>query len=295
MTDSTNNQKDAPRLLNVGCGERFHRAWTNIDLESIDPSVQQCDITKGLPFADQQYDAVYHSHVLEHLDPTDGDRLLEDCYRVLKPGGVLRIVIPNLEQIATLYLENHRQAWGGDETAATNYDWIKLELLDQLVRNHSGGRMGQYMAGDQCSNSEFVQSRVGDEFARCQPNHQRQIVKEKPKATERLKDSITHAKSNFTRWVIRRLMGKEALRAFEEGLFRSQGEIHRWMYDRHSLRTLCDACGFVDFKVQTATGSYIDGYESFQLDARNGKVRKPDSLFVECRRPGNAIQQRNAA
>ena len=295
MTDSSNNQKDAPRLLNVGCGQRFHNAWTNIDLESTDPSVQQYDITKGLPFEDQQYDAVYHSHVLEHLDPADGDRLLEDCYRVLKPGGVLRIVIPNLEQIATLYLENHRQAWDGDETAAANYDWIKLELLDQLVRNHSGGRMGQYMAGDQCSNSEFVQSRVGDEFARCQNSHLLQTTKTHPSTTVRIKSSIKQTKSQFTRWVIRRLMGKAALKSFEEGLFRSQGEIHRWMYDRHSLRTLCSSCGFVDFKVQTATESFIDGYESFELDARNGNVRKPDSLFVECRRPSETAQVRKAA
>ena len=295
MADFSHNQKDAPRLLNVGCGERFHSAWTNIDLESTDPSVQQYDITKGLPFEDQQYDAVYHSHVLEHLDPADGDRLLEDCYRVLKPGGVLRIVIPNLEQIATLYLENHRQAWDGDETAAANYDWIKLELLDQLVRNHSGGRMGQYMAGAQCSNSEFVQSRVGDEFARCQNSHLRQKPEKNPNAAERIKGSIKQTKAQFTRWVIRRLMGKEALKSFEEGLFRSQGEIHRWMYDRHSLRTLCNSCGFVDFKVRTATESYIEGYDSFELDAANGNVRKPDSLFVECRRPSRAIEQRSAA
>lgn len=257
--------------------------------------MQQYDITRGLPFEDQQYDAVYHSHVLEHLDPTDGDRLLADCYRVLKPSGVLRIVIPNLEQIATLYLENHRQAWEGDETAAANYDWIKLELLDQLVRNYSGGRMGQYMAGDQCSNSEFVQSRVGDEFARCQNSQLRQIVKTNPSLAERINGSIKQTKAQFTRWVVRRLMGKEALRSFEEGLFRSQGEIHRWMYDRHSLRTLCNSCGFVDFKVQTATESFIEGYESFELDARKGNVRKPDSLFVECRRPETDIQQRHAA
>jgi len=295
LTDSSHNQKDAPRLLNVGCGQRFHNAWTNIDLESTDPSVQQYDITKGLPFEDQQYDAVYHSHVLEHLDPADGDRLLADCFRVLKPGGVLRIVIPNLEQIATLYLENHRQAWDGDETAAANYDWIKLELLDQLVRNHSGGRMGQYMAGDQCSNSEFVQSRVGDEFARCQNSHLRQTPEKNPSVSEKIKSSIKQTKAQFTRWVVRRLMGKDALKSFEEGLFRSQGEIHRWMYDRHSLRTLCHSCGFVDFKVRTATESFIAGYDSFELDAANGNVRKPDSLFVECRRPKEPVLARSAA
>ena len=281
-------------MLNVGCGQRFHGAWTNIDLESTDPRVQQYDITKGLPFKDQQYDAVYHSHVLEHLDPADGERLLDDCYRVLKPGGILRIVIPNLEQIATLYLENHRQAWDGDQTAAMNYDWIKLELLDQLVRSHSGGRMGQYMAGDELSNSEFVESRVGDEFSRCQNFEQNRPSQKNPNVGERIKASFKRAKKQFTRWIVRRLMGKDALKSFDEGLFRNQGEIHRWMYDRHSLRTLCQSRGFVDFTVQSATGSFIEDYETFELDAVDGNVRKPDSLFVECRRPNEKSQKEPA-
>ena len=79
-------------------------------------------------------------------------------------------------------------------------------------------------------------------------------------------------------------MGKDALKSFDEGLFRNQGEVHRWMYDRYSLKRLCQAHGFVDFKVQSATDSSIEIYDSFELDSINGNVRKPDSLFVECRK-----------
>ncbi len=282
--------------MNVGCGRRFHQAWINIDLESYDPAVVQHDITKGLPYEDDQFDAVYHSHVLEHLDPGDGEKLLDECYRVLRPGGVLRIVVPNLEQIATLYLNYHRQAWAGETGAAINYKWMKLELLDQLVRSHSGGSMGQYMAGDEIKNSGFVRARVGDEFSRCQDmGHGRddnttRVLTFTEKATAR----IEKAKFGLTRWIIRRLLGKDALRSFDEGLFRNQGEIHRWMYDRYSLKTLCQARGFTDFKVQSAIDSSIDDYESFELDSENGNVRKPDSLFVECRKL-NAMDAQKAA
>lgn len=291
-TDQNPNH-DSPRLLNVGCGQRFHGQWTNIDLESVDPAVLEHDITTGLPFDDRQYDAVYHSHVLEHLDPTDGEKLLDECYRVLKPGGVLRIVVPNLEQIAMLYLDNHSAAWSGDETAAVNYNWMKLELLDQLVRGYSGGRMGKYMTSEEIKNSGFVKARVGDEFSRCQDHDSN--ARSKQNGLDRLRAAVTRVKTRFTRWVIRRLMGKSTLRSFDEGLFRNQGEIHRWMYDRYSLRRLCQSRGFVDFHVRSATESFIERYEKFELDALDGRVRKPDSLFVECRRPNAAIASKKVA
>ena len=168
MNYDSDNLKQVPKLLNIGCGRRYHRAWTNIDLESFDEEVDQHDITQGLPYGENRFDAVYHSHVLEHLDPRDGEQLLSECFRVLRPGGILRVVVPNLEQIAILYLGYHKKAWEGDEQAAINYNWMKLELLDQLVRSQSGGAMGRYMAGDEIKNSGFVRSRVGDEFSRCQ-------------------------------------------------------------------------------------------------------------------------------
>lgn len=285
------------KLLNVGCGRRFHSSWTNIDLESYTPSVTQHDITQGLPFLDNHFDAVYHSHVLEHLDPRDGEKLLSECYRVLRPGGVLRIVVPNLEQIATLYLNYHSQAWAGDEGAAIHYRWMKLELLDQLVRTKSGGAMGPYMAGDEIKNSGFVRSRVGDEFSRCQDMGQNRPSSQEtatPTFFKKLGSRLEGSKLNLARWIIRRLLGKAALKSFEEGLFRSQGEIHRWMYDRYSLKQLCLAQGFSQFKVQSATESSIGNYESFELDSEDGKVRKPDSLFVECRKL-DAVAARKAA
>jgi SAM-dependent methyltransferase len=258
--------------------------------------VDQHDITKGLPFADNHFDGVYHSHVLEHLEPSDGEKLLDECYRVLRPGGVLRIVVPNLEQIATLYLNYHREAWAGDEGAAINYNWMKLELLDQLVRSDSGGAMGRYMAGDEIKNSGFVRSRVGDEFSRCQDMGQGGFIDKARELTIREKTSarLTTAKQGFTRWVIRKFMGKDALRSFDEGLFRNQGEIHRWMYDRYSLKELCIARGFTDFKVQSATDSSIADYESFELDSEDGNIRKPDSLFVECKKNSAASMMKAA-
>src|SRR5262245_1221859 len=97
---------DPPPLcaLNIGCGARFHPAWINLDLAPQHPSILQHDVTLPLPFPAEGFDAVYHAHVLEHLPRERARFCLSECARVLRPGGILRVVVPDLEQIARLYL-----------------------------------------------------------------------------------------------------------------------------------------------------------------------------------------------
>lgn len=287
-----------PRMLNVGCGRCYHNVWVNLDLSHADSQVLQHDLVTGLPFEDDHFDAVYHSHVLEHLAPDEGAAMVQECFRVLKPGGVLRIVVPDLEQIARLYLQQHELACQGDELAMANYDWMKLELIDQMVRRRSGGSMGQFMTSPMISNPEFVLSRLGSEFGVClaaarQEQPEQNGVDQVPFRQNTPKQSwLSRIKKRMVelrqRWVLKfvgLVLGKKMRQACEEGIFRSQGEVHRWMYDRHSLNQLCLQCGFVDCAPQTAFESQIQSFNEFQLDAIDGRVRKPDSLFFECIKP----------
>src|SRR5947208_1222158 len=106
-----------PRLLNVGCGHRFHRDWINLDIKPCDPRVMKWDVTCGLPFPDRHFDAVYHSHVVEHIRRLDVAAFLRECYRVLRPRGIMRIVTPDLERLCELYLARLRTAAAGDAGA----------------------------------------------------------------------------------------------------------------------------------------------------------------------------------
>ena len=265
-------------MLNVGCGQRFHKDWVNVDLMPLDSSVQACDISQGLPFEDAQFDAVYHSHVLEHLEQDAGRALIGECLRVLKPGGVVRVVVPDLEQIASLYLQKHQQAW--DENGpASDYQWMKLELLDQLVRSRSGGEMGQFIVADLSADKTFAKQRLGHEISLC--DRPFQPIKKSGTLVAGLAIALNDFKNKMAHRCVRWLLGRQAEVALQEGLFRQQGEIHRWMYDRFSLRELFEKSGFVDFKVKQADESQIDRFVDFQLDSYNGEVRKPDSIFVE--------------
>ena len=69
-------------------------------------SVEYGDIIKGLPVAPNSYKGVYCSHVLEHLSLNDFRVALSNTYKVLQPGGTLRLVLPDLEHSARQYLSN---------------------------------------------------------------------------------------------------------------------------------------------------------------------------------------------
>ena len=278
------SQSSKPRLVNVGCGSTIHPDWINLDLIPGVPGVIQHNLCSGLPFHDNEVDVVYHSHVLEHLAPDQGERMLTECFRVLRPGGVLRIVVPDLEQIARLYLEFHALAWEGDLEARQRYEWIKLELLDQMVRSNSGGKMGRYLLQLGKTDADFVRSRLGQEVLKAvgsAQNLERPAVQQK----RTLKQRFDSWRERLAIRCVSRILGRSAATALVEALFRNRGEIHRWMYDRYSIRALCTQIGFEHFQVQTAASSSIAEFETYQLDRDGESVRKPDSLFCECRKP----------
>ena len=130
-----------------------------------DPCVIAHDLRRGIPFADESFEVVYHSHVLEHLSQVEAHRFLCECCRVLTPGGTMRVVVPDLEEIARLYLRALELARQGDRGWQDNYDWMMIELYDQTIREVSGGGHGAYLNRPVIPNRAFVLMRHGREAA----------------------------------------------------------------------------------------------------------------------------------
>jgi predicted SAM-dependent methyltransferase len=124
------------RCLNLGCGSRFHPTWTNLDAISSNAAVRACDLNKGIPFPDNSFQVVYHSHVLEHFPKDKAFELMQECRRVLETGGVIRVAVPDLEQIVRMYLKALELSLQGDETWQHNYEWLMIQLYDQAVANN---------------------------------------------------------------------------------------------------------------------------------------------------------------
>ncbi len=88
--------------LEIGSGPKYGSdGWVTMDI------CNGCDlfwdISKTIPFPDNSLDMIYSSHVMEHFDHASLVRLLSDCYRMLKPGGIYSACVPN----ARLYAEGY--------------------------------------------------------------------------------------------------------------------------------------------------------------------------------------------
>ena len=131
--------RNRPLRLNLGSGFKPTEGWINVDLsEGSDASL---DLREKLPFQDSSVEEIYCEHFLEHLSypdlhdstaweietarsPSEALSLLRECRRVLVPGGILDVVVPDVESILREYLARHdvpfpMHAWWGPKWCDT--------------------------------------------------------------------------------------------------------------------------------------------------------------------------------
>jgi ubiquinone/menaquinone biosynthesis C-methylase UbiE len=91
--------------LHLGCGKRYIPGYIHIDLADyphIDFKQRVDDLSN---FADNTVDLIYAFHVLEYFDRFEVKRVLAEWRRVLKPGGILRVAVPDFEALVEVYLK----------------------------------------------------------------------------------------------------------------------------------------------------------------------------------------------
>ena len=144
-------EKKGKLYVQYGCGLSAPESWTNFDvspsliiqkipvlgnlvkkrLDIVFPkNVRHGNIIKGLPVADNSCDGLYCSHTLEHLSLDDFRTALRNSYRILKPGGLFRCVVPDLEYAARTYLKDMQ---AGDNLASIDFVG-RNTLLGQKTR-----------------------------------------------------------------------------------------------------------------------------------------------------------------
>lgn len=234
-----------PTILNLGCGTRTSTDTVNIDwsihlrlhrsrlgrllapvwlrgyrrdaFSGLSGHVVVHDLRKGIPAETGTVDAVYHSHVLEHIDRENVTAFLVEVHRVLKPNGIHRIVVPDFGRAARSYLDSL-------ERELPEHDQTLIPLLLQSVMHEAHG---------------------------------------------------TSLQSPLRRRVENLLLGDA----------RKRGQTHQWAYDRVNLRQILEKHGFVEFEVLEPNESSIPGWAGTGLEMDpDGKIHKPGSLWVECRK-----------
>jgi predicted SAM-dependent methyltransferase len=272
--------------LNVGCGKKFHHHWVNVDMTSNSKDVIAHNLLKGIPFPDNYFEVLYHSQVLEHFPKEKACDFIKECNRVLKPGGVIRVVVPDLENIVDEYKKYLDESLKNpNEISEANYEWILLEMYDQTVRNYSGGQMAEFLKRPNVINEKYVIDRIGYVGRKIRDNYLNSD-------THSFKKNMEKAFSSFDMFkkAIRYVFSKIYEKAFPQtdssriGAFRLGGEVHLWMYDRYSLSKLLKDCDFEDISIKNPFESDIPDWSKYELDVKDGLAFDPTSLFIEAKK-----------
>ncbi|MBC7523187.1 MAG: methyltransferase domain-containing protein [Flavobacterium sp.] len=264
------------KYINLGCGPKYSKdkIWVNADMNAVNADVIECNFINGIAFNDNEFNAVYHSHVIEHFNKNDAEFFISECFRILKKDGIIRIACPNLEVIAKEYLKNLERAINEEENGGGDYDWILLEMYDQTVRNKSGGEMLNYFRKDKLANLKYVITRIG--------NIAQEWHKSLGGSTEKEEKHFQKTKKELflNKFLSTKPINDSANKLMEIGKFRLGGEIHQWMYDRFSLTRLLEKVGFQDVIVRSATESYIPDWKNYELDSTEENA----SIFIEAKK-----------
>lgn len=273
------------KLLNVACGNRFHKDWINIDFHASSRDVNSINILKGLPYPDNSFDVVYSSHFIEHLTKNQADFVLQEIFRVLKREGIVRIVVPDLENICREYLEILSGIQ--DNNNKKKYEWIIVELLDQMVRTDSGGEMLKiYKDNKTLSNNflkEYIFRRVGLNL-----NISNNLPVSSPCKNTLAKLNIKTIKGLIF-YIYISAIKKLFPRSIKNSLIlnTSIGEKHLWMYDQYSLSEKLIKNGFLNVRSFSHNESQIPKFSDYLLDTNGDETpyKGVSSLYCEAIKP----------
>jgi predicted SAM-dependent methyltransferase len=90
--------------LHLGCGNNILAGWLNTD-STPSPTSDYLDCTARLPFVDGCLAAVFCEHLIEHMEKPNALSMVREIFRVLRPGGMFRVVTPSLEAFAQMVLD----------------------------------------------------------------------------------------------------------------------------------------------------------------------------------------------
>jgi predicted SAM-dependent methyltransferase len=127
--------------VNIGSGGKGRAGWVNIDARRHRDSELVLDVRRGLPLADNQAARIFAEHVVEHLDfRHDIPRVFGEFHRVLRPGGVLRIVVPDGRRFVEAYISGDNERWrelGWDLERLPADLFTPMHVLNHIF--HQGG------------------------------------------------------------------------------------------------------------------------------------------------------------
>jgi predicted SAM-dependent methyltransferase len=268
--------------INIACGNCYLDDWINFDYSSVSDKVIKANLLDSLPLDDASIDIVYSSHFIEHIPKNLILNFLADTFRVLKSGGKIRLVLPDLDEMCRAYLEMREN----QEHEKANF--LVLEMLDQMIRQKSGGELGDYYKNikisDDIQMKQFIYERTGETISTTLATQQKISTSSKLKKIFKF---ITNPSKLWTKfephycYTIASLLPSAFLK--QNVSFSQVGEKHTWIYDFYTLSKVLEDVGFSEVKKLSYNHSGIAGFPLIPLDMnKDGFPRKgKESMYIE--------------
>lgn len=131
--------------VNLGAGPFGHEGWVNIDIFKAKNIAFTWDCRKHLPFKTNSVDRIRCEHVLEHMDRVEEvPRFLKECFRCLKAGAVLRIVVPDAEKFIKAYAENTAASWKEVDVDIASFsdEWQPMDAMNKIFHQAGEHKFG---------------------------------------------------------------------------------------------------------------------------------------------------------
>jgi predicted SAM-dependent methyltransferase len=268
--------------INIACGNSYLTNWVNLDYAPHSTAVQKANLLDRLPIKNNSADVVYSSHFIEHIPHQRIDSFFAECFRITKPQGKIRLVLPDFQELCTTYINNRHNS------EHTKADFLILEIIDQCTRSITGGELGAYYEKLQASPQEnkdiiaYVKSRTG---------HIIQEKNNRKKSKNTIKNIITNPKIilyQIEKWYYQ-LVIKFLPKAFQQQniSLTAIGEKHAWMYDFYTIKDLLSKAGFTDVTRMTAYSSSIFEFPCKPLDVTEDETPRKgaESMYIEAMKP----------
>jgi predicted SAM-dependent methyltransferase len=128
------NVKKPGLILDVGCGRNSRPENINLDYHWRPGVDVCCDITEGLPFPDSYVAGIFTEHCLEHIPFRSGFFVLKEFHRIIRPGGYVRIIVPDL----SIYVGQYTQALPMPYADRDSIDGIYSPAMsiNRIMRSH---------------------------------------------------------------------------------------------------------------------------------------------------------------
>ena len=266
------------KLVNLGCGTIYINKshWINLDFNSESKSVIKANLIKKIPLKNNSVDFVYSSHFIEHLENEDLNDLLNEIFRVLKPGGIFRVSTPNFEYLVKEYICLKKEKEMNDEIK-NKIKYLKLLIIDQIFRTKSGGNLKPFYLNLSENLNKYCLE-IGGSFKKNKKNNE--------KFTTKLK-RITLKKIFYKlRIAIALLILPNFFR--EKNISMSQpGELHRWIYDYFELKDILSEKGFFNinkFKAGETSSRFESDIKELELLNSKYDRKGKSNLIVECKK-----------